>query len=46
MKTPIESSDQAQRVENRAEYVRALLTSQFPTLFCGQLISNAGTWMQ
>jgi MFS family permease len=46
IKTPIESSDQAQRVENASKTFAALRHRNFQLYFGGQLISNAGTWMQ
>jgi MFS family permease len=46
IKTPIESSDQARRVENAPNTFAALRHRNFQLYFGGQLISNAGTWMQ
>ena len=46
IKTPIDSTDASQRVENAPDTFAALRHRNFQLYFGGQLISNAGTWMQ
>ena len=46
IKTPIESSDGSKRIENASKTFAALRHRNFQLYFGGQLISNAGTWMQ
>ena len=46
LKTPIESSDESEGVENAPDTFAALRYRNFQLYFGGQLISNAGTWMQ
>jgi len=46
IKAPIESSDGLKRVENTPKTFAALRHRNFQLYFGGQLISNAGTWMQ
>ncbi|MGA7607865.1 MAG: MFS transporter [Anaerolineales bacterium] len=46
IKTPIESSDGSKRIENASKTFAALRHRDFQLYFGGQLISNAGTWMQ
>ena len=44
--SPIESSEEPKRVENAPSTFAALRHRNFQLYFGGQLISNAGTWMQ
>ena len=46
IRSPIESSDKSKRVENVSKTFAALRHRNFQLYFGGQLISNAGTWMQ
>ena len=46
IKTLIESSDASKRVESAPDTFAALRHRNFQLYFGGQLVSNAGTWMQ